>query len=129
MLVPLQNLVLWRHCPHLFTFLYYIRSQDTSSSIAVGLQARFLGSLWNASCCVIILINFHVPSNGTQTMYNILFVLLKSQHVLTILSGHHQVNTSLTSALLNCKHFTSHMGPYLQWFLFDDSIGISKIYI
>jgi hypothetical protein len=38
-------------------------------------------------------IKYHVPSNATQTMYNIQFILLKSQPVSTILSGHHQLNT------------------------------------
>jgi hypothetical protein len=36
---------------------------------------------------------YHVPSNATQRLYNIQFVLLKS-HVSTIISGHHQVNTN-----------------------------------
>jgi hypothetical protein len=38
------------------------------------------------------LINYHVPSNATQKMYNIQFVLLKLQHVSTVSSGHHQMN-------------------------------------
>jgi hypothetical protein len=87
-------------------------------------------SLWNASCCVCNLIKYYVPSNATQRMYNIQFILLKSQHVSTIFiwssSGEYKY---LMSALLNCNRFTSHMSPYLQWFLFDDSINMDKIYI
>jgi hypothetical protein len=55
-------------------------------------------SLWNASCCEIKLINYHVPPNATQRMYNIQFVLLKS-HVSTILSGRLQVNTNAYQVL------------------------------
>jgi hypothetical protein len=43
------------------------------------------------SSTILILTNDHVPFNATQRMYHIQFVLLKSQHILTILSGHHQV--------------------------------------
>jgi hypothetical protein len=63
-------------------------------------------------------------------MYNIQFVLLKSQHVATILSGHHQVNTKLNECSIELQvAFTSRMGPYLQCFLLDDSINMGKIYI
>jgi hypothetical protein len=63
-------------------------------------------------------------------MYNIQFILLKSQHVSTILSGH-QVNTKLNKCSIELQAaFTSHVGPYLQWFLLDDdSINMGKIYI
>jgi hypothetical protein len=63
-------------------------------------------------------------------MYNIQFIILKSQHVSTILSGHHQVNIKLNKCSIELQAaFTSHMGPYLQWFLLDDSINMGKIYI
>jgi hypothetical protein len=56
-----------------------------------------------ASCAFdmenLLLIVTPVPSNATQRMYNIQFVLLKSQHVSTILSGHHQVNTNILQVL------------------------------
>jgi hypothetical protein len=72
------------------------------------------------------LINYHVPSNATEKMYNIQFILLNS-HVLTILSGHHQVNTKLNKCSIELQAvFTFHIGSYLQWFMLDDSINMGK---
>jgi hypothetical protein len=73
---------------------------------------------------VIKLINDYVPFNATQRMYNIQYILLlKLQNISTILSGHHQVNTKLNKCSIELQvAFTSHMGPYLQLFLLDNTV-------
>jgi hypothetical protein len=71
-----------------------------------------------------------VPSNTTQRIYNIQFILLISQHVSTVFRSTSSEYNCLPNAILYCKPSYFLYGPiFIVIILADENIGIHQYYI